>query len=222
MLTLLKLVDKGRLNKLEACVTSDDAKANGDLARKVWMWHEGPPLHYAVAMGNAEAAHILIEAGLDVDSYEILRDKSRLTPLATAIIYKQLACAQTLLKLGAKAKKDSYLGKDKLNATPLHLAAMEGADELVKPIIDVGVDINELATWHEGQKCSALHLAVLERDTEMVKALLFHGANPYVYGTHGSKEFLYGTPLDWCILSGVEADHVIFTLLHKARKSRWP
>lgn len=105
-------------------------------------------LHMAAATGQAQAVRALLENGANVDS----KAKDNATPLALAFMYLFLErrtsssyreTIQLLLDKGAdpNTRVDDDRPWEK-EYTALHLASKYGRDDLVKPLLSKGADIN--------------------------------------------------------------------------------
>ncbi|EKX35229.1 hypothetical protein GUITHDRAFT_80012, partial [Guillardia theta CCMP2712] len=91
-----------------------------------------------------------------------------------------------ILRLLLKAGGDVTV-RSKTGLTCLHCAAQEGKASTCKILLCEGIDVN-VATSLE--KNSALHLAVLNRRSEVVRLLLEHGASCSIVNVDGL------TPMD--------------------------
>ena len=89
----------------------------------------------AVAMGETAAIRSLAQSGADLDQ-RMDRTNHRRTPLHLAVVKKQAGALATLIELGA----DLNLA-DAVGLTPLDQAALNGADEMTRLLIDAGAAI---------------------------------------------------------------------------------
>lgn len=91
------------------------------------------PLHWTIIKGNSEAAHTLIEMGVDVNG-----GKCSATPLKLLCSTKgsDPGVALGLVKSGADLNRADTIGSE----TPLHAAACNGRADLVQALIDAGAD----------------------------------------------------------------------------------
>ncbi len=117
-------------------------------------------LHAAAAAGAQKSADFLMDGGMAVD----LRGASERTPLMAAVLADQTAMVRWLLRQGA----DPQL-KDKEGFYPLMLAVRAGKSGPVA----------ELAPYHRGSLDSALLLAALVGQTEVIDTLTNYGASVY-------------------------------------------
>ncbi|XP_029142269.1 B-cell lymphoma 3 protein [Protobothrops mucrosquamatus] len=129
------------------------------------------PLHIAVAQGNLLAAQhlvILFQHGQrDLDIFNNLRQ----TPLHLAVIIAQPSLVKLLLSHGA-----SPMVLDRNGQTALHLACEHGSLRCLRELLEgspAGLDLE--ARNFEG--FTPLHLAVGSSNSDMVLALLDHGAD---------------------------------------------
>ncbi|GAB4392824.1 MAG: hypothetical protein Tsb005_08480 [Gammaproteobacteria bacterium] len=132
------------------------------------------PLHYAAAQGLVEILETLLTHHANPN---ILTSDYHITPLAEAINSGHTACARLLLKHGADPNQTN-----KYSMTPLVYAALannlDSAKVLLEhtqPPVDINVSINyegtyDLVTMARGY--TALHLAVLRNNFEMVELLV--------------------------------------------------
>ena len=91
------------------------------------------PLMSAIVSEFHEAVEILITAGADVNAQE----KSGMRPLHFAVTRDQIEDVQALLA----AHADPNAADPENGATPLHAAAMKGAESCAKALIDAGADV---------------------------------------------------------------------------------
>lgn len=148
-----------------------DATARGDLARMSAHLAEGAPadqpdprghtpLYHAARWGQLEAARLLLDHGAAVDANDA-------EALQTAVAYEHPALVELLLQRGASlaARGEMLL---------LTAASGEGSSEIVRLLLDRGVDPNAGQTG----RITPLHCAVETGDAEAVSLLLQRGANP--------------------------------------------
>uniref|UniRef100_A0A8C6X2Y2 Ankyrin repeat family A member 2 n=3 Tax=Elapinae TaxID=42168 RepID=A0A8C6X2Y2_NAJNA len=98
-------------------------------------------------------------------------DEEGFTPLMWAAAHGQIAVVEFLLQNGADPQ---ILGKGRESA--LSLACSKGYTDIVKMLLDCGVDVNEY-DWNGG---TPLLYAVHGNHVKCVKILLEHGADPTV------------------------------------------
>jgi ankyrin repeat protein len=94
-----------------------------------------PALGLAVFFGHAELAEMLVEAGADVNLPS--RNAFHVYPLHSAVASGNVALVELLLRYGAKADPEEFLG-----ATPLHSAAAGGNRKMVQKLLAAGADRN--------------------------------------------------------------------------------
>ncbi|CAM9384286.1 unnamed protein product [Choristocarpus tenellus] len=151
------------------------------------------PLHVASRRGFSNVVGVLIQGGANIEA----RTAGERTPLHVAIIEGHTGVAQQLLHCGADVH-----AQDDGGWTPLHFAVRltsgigcneEGEGEgdgegisnwrtksldLVRALLRAGADM-EAATWVvDEQALTALHLAAISGNEDMVKLLLEEGAEP--------------------------------------------
>lgn len=135
----------------------------------------GTALRVACEMGHSDIARVLIENGADMD---IVGGFDFGTALVTAIDYDLTDIACLLINLGADPGirggtwAGSY-GEGWREIYPLHAACSNGAEKVVKALIDKNVDI-DLKDEYFG---TPLVVASSSGNEKMVKLLLQQGAN---------------------------------------------
>ena len=117
-------------------------------------------LHAAAAAGARDSADFLLDRGLAID----LRGASERSPLMAAVAAGQTAMVRWLLRQGADPRL-----KDQDGFTPLMLAVREGRPGAVA----------ELAPYHRESLDSAILLAALTGQTEVIDSLTNYGASVY-------------------------------------------
>ena len=136
-------------------------------------------LHWAAQWDHAEIADLLIGAGANVnaaDNYEV-------TPLALACTNASAGMVRKLLKAGANANAAQANGE-----TVLMTCARGGVLDAVNPLLTRGVDLNAKEASH-GQ--TALMRAAWEGHTQVVRALIDHGADVHARTTTGYTALLF-------------------------------
>lgn len=122
------------------------------------------PLHTAAIQGNLEIARLLIEAGADIDGYDV--DES--TPLDVAALRQQSEIVALLLANGADANR-----RDKNGACPVSFAAFSGDMEIVRQLIAAGADLNYTST----NGTNLLHAACYRGLDELLDLIIERGGD---------------------------------------------
>lgn len=119
------------------------------------------PLHLAVFFGRVNVVHYLLSRGADINA--VSGNEQRVTPLHSALANPQNSAVGQLL-IGAGAELDI---KQAEGYTPLHYAAANGLDQVVRSLLAHGVDTG--IRNHQGK--TAYELA-LERGKTSTAGLL--------------------------------------------------
>jgi ankyrin repeat protein len=160
--------------------------------------HDQTALMWAASEKRPEVVKVLIEVGADINArsrpyprivtgeetqragreelnYTIIRGGS--TPLLFAAREGDVESARLLIEAGAKVN-------DKLpdGTTALIEAAYSGQGAVGRMLLDKGADPNDAEIGY-----TALHVAVLRGDLDLVKALLAHKANPNLMLTRATQ-----------------------------------
>ena len=135
------------------------------------------PLHFAAALGSAEAVIPLVNRGADSEA----RAGNGATPLHFAAASGSVEAVTALLKVGADPNV-----WDSNRETPLHRAASRGSAEAVTALVNWGADLDVRAV----NSATPLHFAAALGSPEAVAALLEVGADPDAQDESGD------TPLD--------------------------
>ncbi|CAM1500555.1 Fc.00g097170.m01.CDS01 [Cosmosporella sp. VM-42] len=173
------------------------------------------PLFLAAAKGNIEAMKVLIDHGAYLDCEADMGE----TPLVGAVSFRHFDAARLLIQSGADIDVPAY----EIGLRGIHVAAMEGLDDLVRLFLDQGADIvvcyafeqpamlrfllslGLLDVNHQGNHgTTALHHAVISKSgNEMAaaRALLQKGARQFLadeyWEDYVSKQgFHKGTPAE--------------------------
>ena len=131
------------------------------------------PLHIAARVGNMKSIQILAEWGVDVTAYLLIANG---TPLHEAVAQGHESVVRYLLNMGANIDVESY------NAgSPLCVAVRRQDVSMIQLLLDYGASTN--ITWRspEKEETTMLHQAVADRNEEILRQLLGHGAHPNVF-----------------------------------------
>lgn len=145
-------------------------------------------LQWAASNNHCFLIQLLLQKGFTIDSQPHYKNsptsrrphyqstfpysshRHRGTALFRAVMYGHEDAARLLLQKGASPNiRDKVIGE-----TPLHLAANEGKESMVRLLLDNGAD-HSVKTRHGA---TALHIAVYSRNEPAVRALLAAGADP--------------------------------------------
>jgi hypothetical protein len=78
---------------------------------------------------------------------------------------------------------------------PLHAAVRYNKTNIIRILLESGINVNSRVVYRDVDSCTALHLAILSKSQmAVVKLLLEMGADPELSGRWND---LAGTPLDW-------------------------
>ncbi|XP_067015008.2 rabankyrin-5 [Anabrus simplex] len=125
------------------------------------------PLHVAIQNQHPSIISLLLcHPGIDLT----LRDKSGLTPFATALTYRNNKAAQAILdKLPTAAEQCDNKGRNFL-----HMAIQKGDMESVLFLLSIQVDVNSRV--QDPSQTPPLHLAAAAGSEMLVRSLLLAGA----------------------------------------------
>ncbi|XP_029996625.1 caskin-2-like isoform X2 [Sphaeramia orbicularis] len=136
------------------------------------------PLHLAAQYGHYEVSEMLLQH----QSNPCLVNKVKKTPLDLACEFGRVKVAQLLLSSNmvvALLEGERKEQTDSAFTTPLHLAARNGHKDIIRLLLNAGIDINK--TTKSG---TALHEASLYGKTEVVRLLLDAGVDVNIRNTY--------------------------------------
>ena len=153
----------------------------------------------AAGTGQVEVLKRLLDSGASSERADGLESQ---TPLHLAAIYNQTNTARLLIRRGAKVNAD-----DRSGFTPLQVAALRGATEVAGILLKAKADPNQPMSEPSGEGMprmpmmggpnairftqeSALHLAAIMCQTNMIRLLLASGASV------NAEDGMGRTPLD--------------------------
>jgi len=160
--------------------------------------------HPAKAGVQVDLVHVLLDYGAEIDGLESGRWG---TPLDTAIVFGYPKAAQALVERGARVDRlpaAAGLGRveDVRRLLPdaseeerhkaIAVAAQSGHIDVVKMLVDAGVDLNRYNPEGHHAHSTPLHQAVAAGHLDMVKLLVERGARLDIQDT-----LFKGTPLGW-------------------------
>lgn len=122
---------------------------------------------------NFKIAEMLLNHRPLKSKIDIKEKEKGMTPLGFAITYRQTELAKLFIKHGA-----SIFTKNHDDFSNLHIAANNGDVEMIKILLDMGMDINAVAGPKFG--ITPLNAAVNEMKMNAVKVLLERGADPNI------------------------------------------
>ncbi len=178
-------------------------------------------LMYAARDGHLEIARALLDAKADVNQGDV----NGITPLISAITNHHLAVARLLLDRGANPKAADQWGR-----TPLWSAVeirnrdlgktaermdREGALDLIRVLLDRGVDVNARTTevppvrrfvttlgdlsWVDFTGQTAFLRAALSGDVTVMKLLLQKGADPKIPTNSNTTALMAAAGVNWVV-----------------------
>ncbi|KAG0727620.1 Ankyrin repeat domain-containing protein 50 [Chionoecetes opilio] len=129
-------------------------------------------LHYATEQGHIYIVHMLIKAGVRVDT----PDAEHMTALHLAVQRGLVEVITLLLEGGARVN-------NKMNdkSTPLHIAASRGYTDILELLLGHGAKIDSL----DSSDRTALIVAVSRSNVKVVQLLLERGAKVNIEEIHG-------------------------------------
>ena len=144
-----------------------EAMATGENPNAGWL-----PLRYAIDRPDGQALHALLTGGARAD----------VRALGYAALSGKTAAVESLLDAKAPVKQ-GYIHPAGINTTALHEAVRGGNPHIVELLIARGADVNAIPSFGY----PALNNAVASENTEVVRILMDHGANPSLKGFNGTS-----------------------------------
>ncbi|RMJ07385.1 hypothetical protein CDV36_013001 [Fusarium kuroshium] len=132
-------------------------------------------LEVALAADDLPVAWLLYAHGASIDAV----DKSGMTVLHKACIEGNLSHVKFLLDMGSK-----FNTKDLSGSTPLHYSVLQGREEVVDFLASRAPHPADL-DHKDGKENTALTLATMLKNQEIMSSLLRHGASCDIQGQHG-------------------------------------
>jgi ankyrin repeat protein/L-ascorbate metabolism protein UlaG (beta-lactamase superfamily) len=190
-LTILALTTPASAGEIHRAIAAGDAdRVASLLAEDPGLVHSPDenatrdlPLHTAVFLGDPEMARRLLDAGAEVDGFDI--DES--TPLQVAAMTQNHAMIDLFLERGADVNR-----RDKNGACALSFAAFSGNAETVRKILEAGADLNYLSN----SGITLLHAACYRGLDELFDRLIEQGRSVEEASLNGS------TPIHWATAGG--------------------
>lgn len=174
LLAALPLGVQAQASLVEAAEANDHAAVLGLLARgadvKARSADGSTALHWAVHNGDLDLVRRLLKAGADVKA----ANEFGATALSEAAINGDAAIIKELIAAGVDVDAPNAEGQ-----TALMVVARTGHVDAAKLLVSKGAKVNATEQWG-GQ--SALMWASAQKQPEMVKFLLDHGADPNARG----------------------------------------
>ena len=141
--------------------------------------YETTPLMKFAMRGNAAAARLLLEQGVDPNA----TDHSNYTALMFAVERKQIETVEVLLEYDA----DVAIASSKVGNTALMFAAVGGDLAIVEMLLTRGAEVNVTNNY----KRTALLYATERGHTDIVRALLKRKADVNIVGATGNCPLLH-------------------------------
>ena len=167
LLAIKSPIAESRINMIKLLI---DNKANINYADE----DEFTPLNIAIESGDMELTKFLITNGANVNS--LMQDGVSL--IGYAIAQNNMDLLQILIENGANV---NYTNGDSWADTPLKTASRLGLDNVVRILLSRNADIN--AVDMNGN--TALHLAVISGNIDIVGELVLKGANTRIRNNDG-------------------------------------
>ena len=137
-------------------------------------------LHYAIIFKNHQAVKLLIESNTD----EV--DKKGNSSLHLAVYSKDLAICAMIMETEVNINKRTLTGE-----TALHIACNFGLEDIIKLLVENGIDIDSQDYDHE---FTALHYSINLNNNKISKYLVMKKADVNI------QDYLGNTAIHYCIL----------------------
>ncbi|XP_022095344.1 uncharacterized protein LOC110981774 isoform X3 [Acanthaster planci] len=135
------------------------------------------PLHLAAQYGS----HMVVDTLLRHQADPTLKNKAGKTALDLAAEFGRLKVVQLLMNSNQSTALLDIPSRTRVSMhTPLHLAAKNGHSDVIRVLLEYGIDINR-----ETPNGTALHEAALAGKSEVVKLLIASGIDVYKKNSHG-------------------------------------
>ena len=146
-----------------------------EFARSRHIQEAGTILHFALEIGNIEAAFVLLKREIDVNTKDLLRGR---TSLHWASLGGHYDVARLILDRGA-----NIAAKDHRGETPLHLASSAGHESTTQMLLDYGANVDATDTQHQ----TPLHRASHGGHSKIIQTMLENGADIQSRNDYGSS-----------------------------------
>lgn len=175
-----KSIRTGVVELISACATNDLIEVKRLIKKNVnpndTDFDGRGPLHFAAAMGHLDIVKYLVGLrGINVN----IQDRNRTTPLAEALAYKHLECADVLVTHGATRV-------DGVRGFALCRYASKGDIEALRKIHETGTNMS--IADYDGR--TAMHLAACYDQVDVLKFLLSAGGDVNITDKYGSTPLL--------------------------------
>ncbi|CAJ0937562.1 unnamed protein product [Ranitomeya imitator] len=161
------------------------------------------PAALSVHQLAAQGEMVYLASRLEQENVINLTDEEGFTPLMWAAAHGQIAVVEFLLQNGADPQ---VLGKGRESA--LSLACSKGYTDIVKMLVECGVDVNEY-DWNGG---TPLLYAVHGNHVKCVKILLENGADPTIETDSGYNSMDLSVALGHRSVQQVIENHLLHLL----------
>lgn len=173
-------------------------------------------LWVASRYGHLDIVKFFIENDVDIDS----TDQYGFTALHASMMYRKRDITRLLLGSNASYTKmvegpngDRYDGSPFAGCNALHLAAYDGGEEIMRSLLEKGVDINARNS-RQGQ--TALHIAARRNHAQQVRLLVEYGACTELESGQGETAIEQAT-----ILGHVDIVRILTDELHSNEDAKW-